>query len=249
MEGPMNNGGLGPLGGDGGTGPVGGGGTGPVGGGGPSRKIFKRIACELEELSCLFDDLAETPFGCGGGLAGGAVDFDPQIVFIEERQEGCELCWIAVAVSVAHYFEKKSSLLQCELVGNLQNPVIKCCDDLGFVGAACDKVGSLGRALDHVRHLAAETPTDKNPQKGHLTFAQVKVQIDNNVPICIYIQWPDTTQPGHFSVISGYHESGGKEYLYVNDPIYGSGPQPYNRVVSNYNMEGGSWQYTYRLKA
>jgi hypothetical protein len=101
--GPIGGGGAGPVGG-GGAGPVGGGGAGPVGGGGASQKIFKHVAHKLEELSELFEDLAGTPLGgVGGGLAGsGAVDFNPQILFIEERQQGCELCWIAVAVSVKH---------------------------------------------------------------------------------------------------------------------------------------------------
>jgi hypothetical protein len=82
-----------------------------------------------------------------------------------------------------------------------------------------------------------------------MTFAEIQAQIDNNMPVCIFIEWSGGGV-GHFSLISGYHESaGGTKYLYVNDPLFGSGPQPYNRVVSNYNLDHGKWQFTYRLRA
>jgi hypothetical protein len=153
---------------------------------------------------------------------------------------------------VKHHFDNASRIRQCELVKTLLNIPGACCNDSGVISKDCDKPGMLERALGDplVNHLAAAIPPDQNPNgpNGALTFARIKSQIDNNLPVCFYIQWPDH-QVGHFSVISGYNESGGEEYVYVNDPIFGSGPQPYNRVVSNYNLEQGNWQYTYRLKA
>ena len=179
-----------------------------------------------------------------------SADFDPQIPFVEQDQQGDELCWIAVAVSVKHHFNPTSDTRQCDLVGTLLTDVTgPCCTNAGGVHKKCDKPGRLERALSHVHHLATGTHAEPNPEGGGaMSFSDIQAQIDENLPVCIYIQW-NGEAVGHFSVISGYHESGGKKYVYVNDPLFGSGPQPYNRVVSNYNLESGSWQFTYRLKA
>jgi len=178
-----------------------------------------------------------------------SMDFDPQIDFIEQDQQGDELCWIAVAVSVKCHFHPTSNVRQCGLArALLPNITGPCCTKSGGVLKKCDKPGRLEQALGHVGHLAADTGANPNPEGGGpMTFARIQTQIDNELPVCIYIQWNEDAI-GHFTVISGYHESSGKQYLYVKDPLFGSGPQPYNRVVSNYNLEGGEWQFTYRLK-
>jgi hypothetical protein len=179
------------------------------------------------------------------------VDFDPQIAFDQQEQQGYEMCWIAVAVSVDHHFDEDSTLRQCGLAKRLLHIAGSCCTRSGEVRSECDRPGRLEEALQHelVDHLAPGTSANPNPMGGGpMTFADVKEQIDNNLPVCIYIEW-DGTEVGHFSVISGYHVSGGTKYLYVNDPLYGSGSQPYNRVVSNYFLDGGSWQFSYLLKA
>jgi hypothetical protein len=256
----------GPTGG-GGSGPIGGGGSGPIGGGDSSSKILKKIAKHYKKLSKLFDCLARVPLG-GWVPSGGdittvlptkkpssttstmGVDFNPQIDFVQEDQEGYELCWIAVAVSVKRHFESTSNMQQCGLAQALLVVNGPCCNNSGGVRKKCDKPGQLEFALAHpsVNHLVADTAAVPNPiGKGPMTFADIKGQIDDNLPVCIYIDWSGGGI-GHFSVISGYYESAGGKYLYVNDPLYGSGPQPYNRVVSNYNLNGGTWKYTYRLK-
>jgi hypothetical protein len=179
-----------------------------------------------------------------------AIDFDPQIPFKEEDQQGAELCWIAVAVSVKHHFDNASQMRQCELVKDVLGISGPCCTNSGGVRKKCDKPGRLEDALGHpsVDHLAAGTAAHPNPKGGGaLTFAEIQTQIDNKLPVCIFIKWPGK-KIGHFILISGYLESGGQKYVYVNDPLFGGGPQPYNRVVSNYNLEHGTWQWTYRLK-
>ena len=176
--------------------------------------------------------------------------FDPQIPFMEEDQQGDELCWIAVAVSVKHYFDKASSLQQCELVQQALGIPGPCCTGSARVPKKCDKPGALEDALGHpsVDHLAAHTAAHPNPKDGGpMTFAEIQAQIDSNLPVCIFIQWPGQ-KVGHFILISGYLESAGKQYVFVNDPLFGGGPQPYSHVVSNYNSEHGTWQCTYRLK-
>src|SRR5882762_5065576 len=105
---PIGGGGAGPIGGLGAVldTPKGGGGAGPIGGGAHSQQILQNIATKFNELSTLFNELAGTRIG---GLVPDTgpvnpVDFKPQISFSEEHQQGYELCWIAVAVSVKHHF-------------------------------------------------------------------------------------------------------------------------------------------------
>ena len=82
-----------------------------------------------------------------------------------------------------------------------------------------------------------------------MTFEDIAAELEQNKkPLCIYIDWGGAGE-GHFCVISGCKEVGGEQYLYINDPLFGDGPQPYARVRSNYNLEQGTWAYTYRLKA
>lgn len=180
-----------------------------------------------------------------------AIDFDPQIPFNVEDQQGDELCWIAVAVSVKHHFDPASRMRHCGLAkALLEIGAGACCTTSGGVRKKCDQPGALDEALGHpsVDHLAASTAADANPKGGGaMTFAEIQAQIDLHLPVCIFIQWPGK-EVGHFILISGYHESGEKQYVYVNDPFFGVGPQPYNRVVSNYLGEHGKWQFTYRLK-
>lgn len=243
---------IGPTGG-GGFGPIGGGGFGPIGGGVRAQEILNEIAEKFADLSKLFDDLASTPLGGPVPVEKPpvtAIDFQPQIPFKGEDQQGYELCWIAVAASVKRHFDPTSQLRQCELARALLGIRGICCDPAGGVLKECDKPGRLEDALNHptVDHLAAGTAAEPNPNGGGaMTFEEIQAQIDNRLPVCVYIEWRGG-RIGHFCLISGYDESGGGKYLYVNDPLFGSGPQPYNRVVSNYNLDHGTWQFTYRLK-
>jgi hypothetical protein len=180
-----------------------------------------------------------------------AVDFNPQIQFDQQHQQGDELCWIAMAVSVKHHFNPPSQLKQCGLARTLLGISGPCCTASGGVRKKCDQPGRLEDALGHpsVDHLAQPTTASPNPMGGGaMTFGEVKAQIDNQLPVCVFIHWPGE-EVGHFILISGYHEAAGKQYVYVNDPAFGSGPQPYNHVVSNYNSEHGTWRFSYRLKA
>jgi hypothetical protein len=226
----------------GGHGPIGGGGHGPIGGG-PSGAILQDIAEEFAELSNLFHKLSKAHFGNiqAVGRPGEGVDFTPQVVFNEQPQELYNWCWIAVAASVNDYFETAStqqSDLANQLLGRYD------CDQ----GENCDQAGSLGDALHYVKHLAAANGALANPDGHSMTFETIAAELEQNKkPLCIYIDWGAGGE-GHFCVISGYKQIGNEQYLFVNDPLFGSGPQPYSRVLSNYNLEQGKWTFTYRLK-
>jgi len=175
------------------------------------------------------------------------VDFDSQIHFDQQTQKANEWCWIALAVSVKRHFDKTSTMEQCELAQRLLH-VDSCCNG-STVRPECDQPGELDRALRFVKHFAPTTADVPNPEDGRaLTFEEIQEQIDRKVPVCAYIEWPGSPV-GHFIAISGYYVTAeGEEYVYVNDPLYGSGPQPYFRVVDNYHFEAGEWKCTYRLK-
>lgn len=178
-----------------------------------------------------------------------SIDFNPQIPFIQQHQQRSELCWIAVAVSVKRHFDPTSQMRQCELAKALLGITGPCCTDPDGVLAPCNKPGRLEVALGSVQHLAPTSRAAPNPNNNGqpMAFADVQQQIDRNLPVCIFIQWPGE-DIGHFILISGYLESAGKQYLWVNDPLYGSGPKPYQQVVSNYHSEHGTWQCSYLLK-
>lgn len=243
--------------GGGGGGYIGGGGGGYIGGGGSdgcggtqSAIILSEISARFRDLSILFEKLAGMPIG-------GCViwhQFQPQIRFFQQDQLESEWCWIAVTVSVTNYFERLSTLQQCELAGKLLTK--DCC--VGCACHECNTPGALVDALGKVSHLKGgeiEGPAGHaigvpNP----LTFDQIKAEIDAGLPVCAFIEW-DTENIGHFCVISGYEFSKPEpanenlQYLFVHDPIFGSGSQPFKRFRSNYNLQGGTWKAMYKLKA
>src|SRR5437660_53516 len=121
------------------------------------------------------------------------INFDPQIDFGMEEQQGDNLCWIAVAVSVNRYFDTASALRQCELVGKLPpaRPAgasvapRSCCTPTaqagGRVPRACDHKGRLDLALgahgvDHLDHIVP----------GAMTFAHIQKEIDKGLPVCAF---------------------------------------------------------------
>jgi hypothetical protein len=170
-----------------------------------------------------------------------------------EGQQGDNLCWIAIAVSVNRYFNAKATLRQCELVGKLPpagaaaakvTPGSCCTAEAqagGRVPSACDFKGRLDVALgtQGVRNL-------RSVQQGIMTFAEVQNEIDQGLPICAFISFLDE-KDGHFILISGHTVVNGVQYLYVKDPLFRDGVHPYDRVVSKYQLVG-EWKFTYRLK-
>ncbi len=177
------------------------------------------------------------------------VRFKPQIDIEVETQRGEHLCWIAVAVSVDHYFNKSSTLTQCELVRRLKHTGDCCTPDVlagGRVPEKCDKPGRLETALAAVSHLAKDTPAHPNPSEGPMRFDDIRKEIDAGRPVCAYVGSGFKSE-GHFILISGYHAWNGKQYLYVEDPNCRDGSHPYDEVVNRYQF-WWKWEYTYRLK-
>jgi hypothetical protein len=186
-------------------------------------------------------------------IAMAGIKFDPQINFDMESQQGGNLCWIAIAVSVKRHFESKSTLRQCELVGTLPPAGAAgakvtpgfCCTAAAQAGEdvprACDFKGRLDVALgtSGVRHL-------RSFQEGILTFAEVQSEIDQGLPVCAFISFLGE-KDGHFILISGHNVVNGVQYLYVKDPLFRDGIHPYDRVVSKYHFIG-EWKFTYKLK-
>jgi hypothetical protein len=249
--------------GGGGGGYIGGGGGGYIGGsdgsggyfGGEiqSAIILSEISARFRDLFILFQKLAGMP------ISGCIIwhEFKPQVRFFQQDQLESEWCWIAVAVSVRNYFERQRTMQQCELAGKLLTK--NCCGHRTDCAChECNKPGPLLDALSEVKHLKGGEIEESAGQAGggqkSLTFDQIKAEIDNGLPVCAFIQW-DTENIGHFCVISGYKFSESDprneklQCLFVHDPIFGSGSQPFEQFKSNYNLQRGTWKAMYKLKA
>ena len=180
------------------------------------------------------------------------IQFEPQIKFDMKGQQGDNLCWIAIAVSVNSHFDATSTLQQCELVGKLPPAGSagarvtpgSCCTAAaqagGDVPRACDYKGRLDVALGDrgVRNL-------RSVQHGIMTFAEVQSEIHNGLPVCAFISFLGE-KDGHFILICGHNVVNGVPYLYVKDPLFRDGIHPYDRVVSKYQLVG-EWKFTYKL--
>ena len=157
-----------------------------------------------------------------------------------DEQIADKLCWAAVATSIAHYFDRDSLVTQCfvakEVLGG------NCCGVP--IPDECNEVQYLENGLDAVhRH---EPP----PVPHLLAFSDIRALIDQRMPICVRIEWPNTS--GHFVVISGYRftkddkENG--ELVEVSDSWFESSILRYDEFIQNYQDMGGRWSHTYRVK-
>jgi hypothetical protein len=118
-----------------------------------------------------------------------------------QQQITPDWCWNAVAVSTELYFNPSSTLTQDGLAIKLG---LGPCDP-DYISPALDAIAIPNTLVD-------------NP----LTFAQVKAQLDLNLPVCVHIAWPEGGS--HYVVISGYTTSpGGSPQVYVCDTILPEG--------------------------
>ena len=58
-----------------------------------------------------------------------------------------------------------------------------------------------------------------------MTFAEVQAQIDDGLPVCIYIEWSGGGI-GHFILISGYQVLGGIRFCTCTIRFSGAAPNP-----------------------
>ncbi len=160
-----------------------------------------------------------------------------------DRQAADKLCWAAVATSVAHYFDLDSLHTQCSVASAVTGE--SCCSP-GGIPDECNKVNVLETGLDKVERL------ESGPIDGGLAFSDICTLIDNKIPICVRIQWPNGE--GHFVVICGYRlTQDEKEFVEIADSWHEDSILPYDEFKQAYQGAGrpdggGHWSHTYRVK-
>ena len=169
----------------------------------------------------------------------------PSINFKMEQQEHNNWCWAAVAVSMDHFFDQKSSWCQCRLATRmvrfrkLKTKQCGTCKKPKAVPEACNKPWFLDWALKQVHRLTGKI------KNGALTFEQIQRTINAGRPVCLRLQWgkgPDA----HFVIISGFETAAsGNQWVDVEDPASGSSTWLYDEFRTNYQYSKGHWTDTF----
>lgn len=169
----------------------------------------------------------------------------PKLFFRLQRQLRSDWCWAAITASVSRHYDPDSPWCQCKLATRMtKSSGTDCCahrytKDIALI---CNKAQYLEKALRIVGRLAAP------PTAGPLPFAKIQKEILAGRPVCARIGWPGTTT-GHFTLIYGCRKSrSGSQWLYVEDPLYGSSTWLYSEFCRNYQYAEGRWSHTYPIR-
>jgi hypothetical protein len=161
-------------------------------------------------------------FNCVGKLAG----------FAAECQQQNQWCWAAVAVSIARYFERTSSLTQCALATSVLRGDLHgadCCSDLIPLcldqnprqSVLCDRPRSTGDALFVTGNVGGPAPLSP------LGFDDIKQRLGAGSLIACGI---DENGGSHASVIYGYltatKDAKTLQFVVVADPLFPSQISP-----------------------
>jgi hypothetical protein len=176
----------------------------------------------------------------------------PRLFIKLEPHLQSEWCWAAVTASISRHYDPDSDWCQCELATRLTSSVRTsrkigekdCCSRpyTRDIAHTCNQAQYLEKALRLVGRLAAP------PIAGPLPFIRIQKEILAGRPVCVRIGWPGSST-GHFVLIYGCTRSKkGNQWLYVEDPLYGSSTWLYSEFCRNYQYAEGSWTYTYPIK-
>ena len=155
--------------------------------------------------------------------------------FNMQAQTQTNWCWAATSTSVSHYYFFFSHWTQC-LVANGELGHSDCCSSP--VPSPCNVSWYLDRALQRTLNL-------DHMVTGTISFQDIKAQIDSGRVIGVRIGW--LNDGGHFLAIRGYSEIGTRQYVDVDDPIFGKSHLPLSTFSSGY-QGNGAWTHTYFTK-
>ena len=158
--------------------------------------------------------------------------------FSVQRQMHSNWCWVAVATSVARYYNPESKWTQCA-VANRKLGRRDCCGN--GVNGKCNVTGHLKESLALVRH-AERRPELKSI--GRISFNRVQREIDAGRPLGVRTQWRGS-ESAHVLVIMGYHSE--FELLSIEDSLFGSSHWHYHAFWQNYR-HSGQWKNSYYTK-
>jgi hypothetical protein len=157
-------------------------------------------------------------------------------MLVVQRQLQDNWCWAACAATVSTFFDAATQWTQCIVVnGELQE--CTCCDDGDT--SACDRPWYLDRALKRTRNLAA-------PTKGRLKWRDVCAEIDAGRPVGARVGW--SGGGGHFVLLTGCTDAGGKRLVSVEDPWSGRSTIAFDDFADRYKGTG-RWTHSYLTEA
>ena len=144
----------------------------------------------------------------------------PYTTYFQRRSNWC---WAAVAVSVARFYDRRSTVTQCEITNQVLGRD-DCC--VGGTGPdQCNVQTTLSAGLGAVGRDFGRQPADANLARRLLARQQ---------PVGIFIQWSPTS--GHFAALTGFIASPAGTEFVVADPKYG------NRLVLEAELRNGRYR-------
>jgi hypothetical protein len=152
-----------------------------------------------------------------------------------QHQTQTNWCWAATSRSVSHYYWFFSSWTQCKTAG-AELGRTDCCN--ATVPSACNVPWYLDKALtrtSNLDHMVSAT----------ISFSAIETELKAGRVIGARIGW--SGGGGHFVCIYGFSRIGFREFVDIDDPIFGKSHITLATFTSNY-QGSGSWTHTYFTK-
>jgi hypothetical protein len=132
------------------------------------------------------------------------------IPFSMQREQQSMWAWAAAAASIANYYDPAREMTQCSLA-NWATGQTNCC--VNGSSKACNREAPMNKALDYCGIL-------NKLSAGALTFEEIKMELDNQRPVCMTFTWPGSGGAKHPLVIIGYQdgEDVSRPTLVISDP-------------------------------
>jgi hypothetical protein len=164
--------------------------------------------------------------------------------FAMQVQQETEWCWAAVAVSISCYLDPSSqpAWTQATLATKVlqQEGKISAAVNCSENADPCNCPASLTDALTTTGNFSETIAAP-------LSFANLKQQLDNGMPVCAQIDWFDGG--AHAIALDGYQIfASGAQTVVVQDPLNGPSIQFYDDLVDDY-LADGTWSNTSLVKA
>lgn len=154
----------------------------------------------------------------------------PYTTYFQRRSNWC---WAAVAVSVARFYDPRSTITQCEIANQVLGR-----DDCCIGGAGperCNVQTTLSASLASVGRDFGREPADANVARRLLERQQ---------PVGIFIRWSPTS--GHFAALTGFSASPAGTEFVVADPKYGNRLTLEAELLDGRYRGSGKWTDLYR---
>lgn len=171
-------------------------------------------------------------------IGAAAVTLEKRVNTPIDLQWGKRWCWACVGAGVQSIVTAQPSIAQCSVAAiHLEHE--DCCDFQPPVKppSTCD----VEAALDEV---FVDLKVASTNGQGTLPIKDVRDEIDRKRPVACAIRFPNSY---HFVVVDGYMRSGTNTTFIIRDSERGEIRMSYTSLVSNYNDEGGTWEWWYRI--